>query len=212
MEPGGSLDLSSRGIAVGASAYLTQPLVLENKGGGGGALALSPVANAKPDGYTICCAPADSIIITPMLQKVPFRPLKSFTPIVGFAAAERTALLVKSDSPWKTFKDFIEYARKNPGKIKYSSAGVGQFMHVAVELIGQQEGIKWVHVPYKGTAPARMALRGGHVVSGDNRGEDLILESSSEVMGKVRPSRRRLRATPNKVFRRSEGIWMRQSH
>lgn len=163
MEPGGSLDLSTRGMAVGASAYLKQPLVIENKGGGGGALALAPIANAKPDGYTICCAPADSIIITPMLQKVPFRPLKSFTPIVGYAAAERTALLVKSDSPWKTFKDFIEYAKKNPGKIKYSSAGVGQFMHVAMELIGQQEGIKWVHVPYKGTAPARTALMGGHV-------------------------------------------------
>ena len=97
------------------------------------------------------------------MQKVPFKPLKSFTPIIAFAGSEHTALLVKSDSPWKTFKEFMDYAKRNPGKIKYSSAGVGTGMHVAMEYIAHKDGIKWVHIPYKGTAPSRTALLGGHV-------------------------------------------------
>jgi tripartite-type tricarboxylate transporter receptor subunit TctC len=97
------------------------------------------------------------------MQKVPFKPLASFTPIIAFAASEHSALLVKSDSPWKTFKEFMDYAAKNPGKVKYSTAGVGSGMHVAMEVIAHKDGIKWVHVPYKGTAPSRTALMGGHV-------------------------------------------------
>ena len=97
------------------------------------------------------------------MQKVTYKPLKSFTPIVGLAAAEHTALLVKSDAPWKTFPEFMDYAKKNPGKIKYSSSGVGTGMHVVMEYIASKEGVKWVHVPYKGSPASRAALLGGHV-------------------------------------------------
>jgi len=97
------------------------------------------------------------------MQKAPFKPLKSFSPILGHSLAEHTALIVKSDAPWKTFKEFIEFAKSNPGKIKYSSAGVGTGMHVAMEVIARKEGIKWVHVPYKGSAPSITAVLGGHV-------------------------------------------------
>jgi tripartite-type tricarboxylate transporter receptor subunit TctC len=162
-DPGAATDIMTRTLAAGAEKQLGKPFVIENKGGGGGSVALGIVANAKPDGYTLCGAPNVSMIDTALMQKVTFKPLKSFTPIVAHSAAEHTALLVKSDAPWKTFKEFIDYAKKNPGKVKYSSSGVGTGMHVAMEVIAHKEGIKWVHVPYKGSAPATAALLGGHV-------------------------------------------------
>src|SRR5208337_11078 len=143
--------------------YLGKPFVIENRGGGGGAVALAVVANAKPDGYTLCATPDVAIIDTPLMQKVTFKPLKSFVPVMAHSAAEHTALVVRSDAPWKTFKEFIEYAKKNPNKVKYSTAGIGTGMHVAMEIIAHKEGIKWTHVPYKGAAPALTALLGGHV-------------------------------------------------
>jgi len=162
-DPGAATDITTRTISAGAEKYLGKPIVIENKGGGGGSVALSVVANAKPDGYLLCAAPNVSMIDTALIQKVTFKPLKSFTPIIAHSAAEHTALVVKSDSPWKTFEELIVYAKKNPGKIKYSTAGVGTGMHVAMEVIARKEGIKWVHVPYKGTAPSLTALLGGHV-------------------------------------------------
>jgi tripartite-type tricarboxylate transporter receptor subunit TctC len=163
MDAGGVTDVSIRSMAPGVGAALGKPIVVENRGGGGGAVALGVVATAKPDGYTLFGGQNVSIVDTPLMQKVPFRPLASFTPIVVFAGSEHSALLVKSDAPWKTFDEFMDYAKKNPGKVKYSSAGVGSGMHVAMEVIAHKDGIKWVHVPYKGTAPSRTALLGGHV-------------------------------------------------
>ncbi len=163
MEAGGATDVSVRAMAIGTGAALGKAIVVENKGGGGGTVALGVLISAKPDGYTLVACQNVSIVDTPLMQKVPFKPLASITPICAFAGSEHTALLVKSDAPWKTFKEFIDYAKKNPGKIKYSSAGIGSGMHVAMEVIAHKDGIKWVHVPYKGTAPSRMALLGGHV-------------------------------------------------
>lgn len=161
--PGAASDISTRAIAIGAEKYLGKRLIIQNKGGAAGTVALSVLANAAPDGYTLCSTPNISFVDTPLMQEVTFRPLASFTPIIGHSLAAHTALIVQSDAPWKTFKDFIEYAKKNPGKIKYSSAGVGSGMHVCMEVIARKEGIKWVHVPYKGGAPATTALLGGHV-------------------------------------------------
>ena len=162
-DPGAATDIVTRALALGAEKQLGKPLVIENKGGGGGTVALAVVAGAAPDGYTLCAAPNVSVVDTPLMQKAPFKPLKSFSPILGHSLAEHTALIVKSDAPWKTFKEFIEFAKSNPGKIKYSSAGVGTGMHVAMEVIARREGIKWVHVPYKGSAPSITAVLGGHV-------------------------------------------------
>ena len=156
-------DMILRALAIGAEKQLGQPLVIENKGGGASTVGLAILATAKPDGYTLCCAPNVAVANTPLMQKVTFTPLKSFTPILGFASSENSALLVKNDSPWKTLKEFIDYAKKNPGKIKYSTSGPGSGMHVAMEFLAQKEGIKWVHIPYKGTGAARIALLGGHV-------------------------------------------------
>jgi tripartite-type tricarboxylate transporter receptor subunit TctC len=163
MDPGGPFDLVTRAMASTASGYLGHPVMVENKGGGGGTVALGSIMGAKPDGYRLAGAPDDAYTTTALMQKLPFKPLKDFTPIVGFAASVHTAILVKSDAPWKTFKEFVDYAKKNPGKVKYSSPGIGLGMHIAMERIALKEGIKWVHVPYKGVTPARTALLGGHV-------------------------------------------------
>ncbi len=163
---GGSADMSFRALAIGAEKYLGQTIIMDNKGGGGGTLALANVANAKPDGYTICQAASTGIVRAPQMQKMTYKPLKSFTPIMAYVGAHNSGLVVKTDAPWKTMKEFVEYARKNPGKIKYGTPGVGSAPHHAMEFVAHQEGIKWIHVPYTGSAPAMTAVLGGHIESG----------------------------------------------
>ncbi|MCG6535666.1 MAG: tripartite tricarboxylate transporter substrate binding protein [Syntrophales bacterium LBB04] len=162
-DPGSTTDILGRAVGIGAEKYLNTRFIYENKGGGGGTVALGVLSAVKPDGYTIWAGNSDSIVYTPLMQKVPFKPLKSFTPIIGFAAAPYTALIVKPDAPWKNFQEFVDYAKKNPRKIKYSTSGVGTGMHLAMEYIANRDGIQWIHVPYKSAAAARMALMGGHV-------------------------------------------------
>jgi tripartite-type tricarboxylate transporter receptor subunit TctC len=162
-EPGGPFDLTTRAMAPAVASYLGQPVVVENKGGSGGAVALSYISTVRPDGYKLCSAPDDAIVQTALMQKVPFKPLRSFTPIIGFGASIHTAVIVKSDAPWKSFKELVEYARENPGKVKYSTPGIGTGMHIAMEVVAVKAGIKWVHVPYKGVALARTAVLGGHI-------------------------------------------------
>lgn len=162
-DPGSTTDILGRAIGMTSEKYLNTHLIYENRGGGGGTVALGVLSAAKSDGYTIAVVPSDSVVYTPLMQKVPFKPLKSFTPIIGFSAAPHTALIVKPDAPWKSFRELVDYARKNPRKIHYSTAGVGTGMHLAMEYVGNKEGIQWVHIPYKSAAAARTALMGGHV-------------------------------------------------
>jgi tripartite-type tricarboxylate transporter receptor subunit TctC len=164
--PGGSADASFRALAIGAEKYLGQPIVVENRGGGGGTLALAQVANAKPDGYTLCQAGSTGIVRTPQIQKVTYKPLASFTPIMAYIGAHNSGLAVKGDAPWKTMKEFLDYAKKNPGKIKYGTPGVGTAPHHAMVHLAHREGIQWVHVPFPGSAPAITSLLGGHLTAG----------------------------------------------
>ena len=162
-EAGSTGDLLSRAVTIGAEKALGIRLIIENRGGAAGTVSMAVLANAKPDGYTVCSAPSDVITHIPLMLKVAYQPLKSFTPIIGMAAALNTALIVNKDAPWKTFQEFIDYAKKNPGKIKYSSPGVGTSQHAAMEYIAKKDGIKWTHVPYKSATQARTAMMGGHV-------------------------------------------------
>jgi tripartite-type tricarboxylate transporter receptor subunit TctC len=160
--PGGSLDSSARGLAAAAEKLLGQPIVVTTKEGAAGTTGLGVLANDKPDGYTLAAATSTGILRVPMSLKVPYKPLASFTNIFAYAAPP-TATVVMPDSPFKTFKDLVEFARKNPGKVRYSTAGVGSPMHLCMAVIGIKEKINWIHVPFKGSAPAETALMGGHV-------------------------------------------------
>lgn len=161
---GGTTDVTSRLLVNLAQKDFAKPIVVVNKPGGGGVLALELLAKAKPNGYTLGVVPTGVVTRTPFLRKVNYDSEKDFTYIMLFALWQY-GLVVRADSPWKTLDEFIDYAKKNPGKVTYSTAGTGSAQYLAMEYLAQKEGIKWTHVPYKGGIKAVTALLGGHVTA-----------------------------------------------
>jgi tripartite-type tricarboxylate transporter receptor subunit TctC len=162
---GSGTDISQRAIATNASKILKQPVIVSNVTGGGGTLVLGKLKGEKPDGYSLANTSSATLSRIPHLQPVPFDAqdlLKEFIPIMSYSYY-LYGLVVRSDSPWKTFEDFIAYAKANPGKIRYSTSGVGTGHHLAMEFIAMKEKIKWAHVPFAGSPQAVAALLGGHV-------------------------------------------------
>lgn len=160
--PGGSMDLSARSLARSVEQILGQPVVIENKPGGTGTVALAAMLAQNPDGYILCATPSSVLIRVSQMQQVPFKPFKSFKPIIGFATPT-LGVVVKKDAPWKSLKDLVGAARKHPGKIKYATTGVGSTTHAAIDEIAFKENLQLIHVPYKGSMEALTALLGGHV-------------------------------------------------
>jgi tripartite-type tricarboxylate transporter receptor subunit TctC len=161
---GGSTDAHLRKFSEIAAKYLGQPIVVENRPGAGGMLGPAGMAaNAKPDGYTLSQLTI-SAFRQPYIQKVEWDPLKDFTYIVGISGYT-FCVVVKSDSPIKSFSDFIDYARANPGKLSYGSTGNGTSPHLLMEDVAAKTGVKLLHVPFKGNADSTQALMGGHVMA-----------------------------------------------
>lgn len=183
--PGGSLDLSARSLAKAAEKVLGQPVVIENKTGGTGTVALASLLAQNSDGYTLCATPSSVLIRVPQMQKVPFKPLKSFRTVIGYAAPP-LGIVVQNDAPWKTLKDLVADAVAHPGKIKFSTTGVGSTTQAAVEEIAVKEKARMIHVPFKGGAEALTALLGGHVEFG---------ALTSEFIPSVKAGQTRLLAT-----------------
>jgi len=162
--PGGSTDRHLRGLAEIASKYLGQNIVVENKPGGGGTIGPSQMAlSAKPDGYTLSQFPMGMLRI-PHMQKSPWNPLTDFTYIIG-VTGYTFGLTVRADSPYKTFNEYIEAARKEPGKIDYASTGIGTTPHLNIEEVAINAKVTLNHVPFKGNADSTQALLGGHVMA-----------------------------------------------
>lgn len=163
--PGGVTDTVARPIADALSRDLGQSVVVENKAGAGGAIGAGEAARAKPDGYTIMLM-LSSISILPEADKILGRQAayetKQFKPIARLTA-DPTVLVVRADSPWKTAAEFVEAARKSPGKINYGSSGIYGSMHVPMAMLEKAANIKLTHVPYTGAGPAVAALLGGQV-------------------------------------------------
>ncbi|RPI99932.1 MAG: tripartite tricarboxylate transporter substrate binding protein [Deltaproteobacteria bacterium] len=193
--PGGTLDVATRMLAAKAEKFLGQPLVISNVGGGGGSVALGQVAKKRPDGYDITSCTSTGLIRIPQLRAVPYS-LEDFVPIMHFAAVQ-SGVVVKSDSPYKTFKDLIEYARKNPGKVNYATSGAGSPMHIGMEYVADREGIHWTHVPYAGGAPGLAAVLGGHVTAMSDSTEWLphVKEGSLRLI--VTHGEKRMKIFPN---------------
>jgi tripartite-type tricarboxylate transporter receptor subunit TctC len=161
---GGSTDTHLRKLSEIASRYLGQPIVIENKPGGGGMIGPAGMArNAAPDGYTISQLTINALR-QPHMQNVDWDPLKDFTWIIG-VSGYTFGMVVKSDSPMKNFDDVVKYAKANPGKFTYSSTGIGTSPHLLVEQVADKAGVKLLHVPYKGNADSTQALMGGHVMA-----------------------------------------------
>jgi tripartite-type tricarboxylate transporter receptor subunit TctC len=159
---GGSTDRHLRTLAEIASKHPGQTIVVENKPGAGGTLGPGQMAlTAKPDGYTIAQFPMGMLRI-PHMQKTQWNPLTDFSFIIG-VSGYTFGFTVKADSPYKTFNDYIEAARKNPGKVDYGSTGIGTSPHLLMEELAANAKVNLVHVPFKGNADLQQALLGGHV-------------------------------------------------
>ncbi|HYN13748.1 MAG TPA: tripartite tricarboxylate transporter substrate binding protein [Burkholderiales bacterium] len=163
--PGGVAEIVGRPLASLMEKTLKQPVVLVNRPGAGGAVGMASVAKAAPDGYTLLMG-LSSISIFPVSDRIngktPAYELKDFAPI-ALITADPTVLVVSTDGPYKTLKEFIDAAKANPGKINYSSSGVYGTLHVAMEIFANAAGIKLFHIPYQGGGPAVTALLGGQV-------------------------------------------------
>jgi tripartite-type tricarboxylate transporter receptor subunit TctC len=159
---GGSTDAVIRALSESAGKALGQQIIVDNKPGAGGTFGANELVNAKPDGYVLSQLP-HGVFRIPHMQKTQFDTLKDFTWIICLTGYT-FGLVVPADSPIKSIKDLVDYARANPEKFTYGSTGTGTSPHLAVEEFAQRAGIKLPHVPFKGNADNMQAILGGHVM------------------------------------------------
>ncbi len=159
-EAGGAVDVSTRALAQEAEKVLGVPVVVENKPGGASTVAASLLAVKKPDGYTLGSIAGGALLMRPHLMKLPYNPLEDFTYIIEYSRI-LGSLGVLSDSPFKTIDEFIVHAKNHPG-LSYASPGMYTQNHLSIEILAKCKGLKFKHVPFKGSAPAMTALMGKH--------------------------------------------------
>lgn len=160
---GGPLDQHIRLLSNRLAASLGQPVVVDYKAGAGGTIGAQFVAQSAPDGYTLLLANTGTMVINPAIYtQKPYDTLRDFAPVAR-TAQQALALIVNNKVPAKTLKELVQYAKANPGKLNYGSAGNGGISHLVPEMLKAETGITMVHIPYKGTAPAFTDLMAGHV-------------------------------------------------
>lgn len=174
---GGSTDRHLRTLAEIASTHLGQPIVVDNRPGAGGTLGPGTMAlQARPDGYTIAQFPL-GMLRMPHMQRTNWHPINDFSFILG-VSGYTFGFVVRADSPYKTFQDYVEAARREPGKIDYGSTGTGTSPHLLMEEVATAVGIKLNHVPFRGNADLMQAVLGGHVSAGsDATGWDRFVDA-----------------------------------
>src|SRR5216683_205620 len=161
--PGGSTSIVGRVIADKMSELIGEKVVVDNRPGAGGTVGTKAVAKSEPDGYTIALGYTGTLAIGPSLYKsVGYDPRKDFAPI-GLIGNAPNSLVVHPSFPAKTVAELIAYAKANPGKVNFGSAGAGTASHITGEYFARSAGITLVHIPYKGTGPALTDLLGGHI-------------------------------------------------
>jgi tripartite-type tricarboxylate transporter receptor subunit TctC len=163
--PGGLADIVARPVAEALARDLGQPVIIDNKPGAGGGIGMGLAAKSKPDGHTLLMA-LSSLTVLPeadvILGRAPMFALQDLRPVARYTA-DPTVLAVRADSPWKSVKDFIDEAKRRPGAINYGSSGNYGTMHVPMEILAQEAGVKLTHVPFTGAGPAVLALLGGQI-------------------------------------------------
>jgi tripartite-type tricarboxylate transporter receptor subunit TctC len=159
---GGPTDVGVRAMAEIAGKHLGQPIIIENKSGGAGTVGPATMAaTAKPDGYTIAQMPI-TVYRLPMMQNTTWT-ADDFTYIVHLTGYTFAAM-AHVDTPFKTWQDVLDYAKKNPGKITYATSGAGSSLHLGMEMMAEKSGVKFTHVPFKGAAEVNAAVAGGHTM------------------------------------------------
>ena len=157
---GGGSDMVGRTVTERWGAQLKQSFIVDNQGGGGGVIACQAAARAAPDGYTLLQGYVATHGTSPATRKLPYDAIKDFTP-VGMIGGTPNVLVVNAALPVQNIREFVEYLKKNPGKVSYGSAGAGSLTHLTMELFKQQVSSFMVHIPYRGIAPAFTDLIGG---------------------------------------------------
>jgi tripartite-type tricarboxylate transporter receptor subunit TctC len=180
--PGGGVDINARLLAPKLAEYLGQPFIVDNRPGAGTNIANEIVAKAAPDGYTLLMNTGALAINMSLYRNLPFDALRDFTPISVYSESPNV-LVVSAKVPYASVQDLLAAARAAPGKLNYSSAGVGTTQHLAAELLKMRTGISMVHIPYKGTAPSLTALLAGEA--------DLSFANIPAIHGHVRGGRLR---------------------
>jgi tripartite-type tricarboxylate transporter receptor subunit TctC len=160
--PGGNTDSVARTTAEYLRKALNTNIIIENRGGAGGIVGTEAVARAAPDGYTFCVCSTGSISISPVVDKLSYDPLRDLIPI-SIINTNPEVVLVKPTLPVRSIQELIAHARRNPNSLTYSSSGVGGLMHFAVRVFEQKTGTQFIHVPYRGGAPATLAVVAGEV-------------------------------------------------
>lgn len=189
---GGGTDVFSRIIATKLQEMWGQPVVVENRTGASASIAADFVAKSPPDGHTVVMAIPNSHTIGPHILKFPYDPLRDFTPIT--LVMEIPSVVVVNDPlPVKSMQDLIQYIKANPDKANYYSSGIGSTQHLAGEMFNLAAGVKTVHVPYKGSAPAIADMMGGTVLFG--------IDPVSATLGQLKAGRIRAIAVaaPNRI-------------
>lgn len=157
---GGATDLIFRALAATTQKYLGKPVIVVNRPGGGGTIGVTEVAQAKPDGYTLLSA-ITPLTILPHQVKTTFT-YKNFEPIIN-VVKDPGMFLVRSDSPWKSLHEFLDYAKKNPEMITVGNSGAGGGVHLIALAFEKTAGVKFNHIPFAGGGPSVTALLGGHI-------------------------------------------------
>lgn len=159
---GGPADGGFRILAEASAKKLGQPVVVENKAGASGVLGAIALQEAKPDGYVVSQMHM-SVLRQPLLNpQLPYHPIKDLTyilQITGFVMG----VVVRTEAPWRTLPELLDYAKANPGKLNYGTLGIGSTQHLAMERVGMAKGLTWTHAPYRGTADTLRALLGGEI-------------------------------------------------
>ena len=181
--PGGGTDAAARVIAKSLSAQMKQQVVVDNRPGAAGAIGAQAVVDSAPDGYTLFFATTGTLAINQHLYaKLRYNPLTDFSPI-AMVASFPNVLVVHPSLPVKSVSEFIAFARSKPGQLTYGSSGIGSSSHLAVVLLEMMTGTKFMHVPYKGTAPALMDFLSGRI---DYMIDNIMTHSVLAKQGKVR--------------------------
>lgn len=182
--PGGSTDVVCRALADSVSKRLGVAVVVENRAGAGGALGGLALASAKPDGHTVALLPL-AVFRAHLMQKMSFDPLRDIAYVAGLGGFV-FGLAVPADAPYKTLKDLLDYAKRNPGKVTFGHAGIGSTPHLAVEELAQKTGVELTAVPYKGSNEALAALLGNQI---------FMMSGTTEFTPHVQSGRLRVLAT-----------------
>lgn len=166
---GGTTDTTARALASVISDYLpnNESIAVVNREGGAGVIGMTELANSKPDGYTLALASSGPMTIAPHIVGTDYD-IDSFEYITQVVKTPNI-LLVRKDSPWETYEDFVEYVKEHPGEVTYGTSGEGNSQHISMEAFTEEAGLEMTHIPYEGGAPVITALMGGHVDVGVNQ-------------------------------------------